>query len=143
DLRRLRRGRNQGREGPGGTRREGAVRSRRPLGCHAHEPRRHAHDPVLARTGRFQTLSREFPQERRERTMIYFLGLTSKKAREAVVDPLFNNNPIALQVLGICSALAVTTKLETSLVMSAAVIGVTACSNTVISFIRNGIPSSI
>ena len=75
--------------------------------------------------------------------MIYFLGLTSKKAREAVVDPLFNNNPIALQVLGICSALAVTTKLETSLVMSAAVIGVTACSNTAISFIRNGIPSSI
>ena len=42
--------------------------------------------------------------------------------REIFVDPLFNDNPIALQVLGICSALAVTTKLETSLVMSAAVI---------------------
>ena len=42
------------------------------------------------------------------------------KGKEALLDPLFNNNPIALQVLGICSALAVTTKLETAVVMSAA-----------------------
>ena len=39
------------------------------------------------------------------------------KQQEALVDPLFNNNPIALQVLGICSALAVTTRMDTSLVM--------------------------
>ena len=48
--------------------------------------------------------------------------LTKPKPRQVVLDPLVNNNPIALQVLGICSALAVTTKLETSLVMCAAVI---------------------
>ena len=48
--------------------------------------------------------------------------MSSKQNREAVIDPLLNNNPIAVQVLGICSALAVTTKLETALVMSLAVI---------------------
>ena len=42
--------------------------------------------------------------------------------RDALIDPLFNNNPIGLQVLGICSALAVTTKMSTALVMSIAVI---------------------
>lgn len=63
--------------------------------------------------------------------------------REALIDPLFNNNPIALQVLGICSALAVTTKMETALVMCAAVVGVTAFSNLSVSLIRKQIPSSI
>jgi Na+-transporting NADH:ubiquinone oxidoreductase subunit D len=65
------------------------------------------------------------------------------KQREAVIDPLFNDNPISLQVLGICSALAVTTKLETSLVMSVAVIAVLVASNLSISLIRNWIPGSI
>ena len=46
----------------------------------------------------------------------------AKAEREALIDPLVNNNPIAVQVLGICSALAVTTKLETAVVMSMAVI---------------------
>ena len=63
--------------------------------------------------------------------------------REAMIDPLFNNNPIALQVLGICSALAVTTKLETAVVMSIALTSVTALSNTAVSLIRNKIPGSI
>ena len=63
--------------------------------------------------------------------------------REALIDPLFNQNPIALQVLGICSALAVTTKMETALVMSAAVVAVLTLSNISISVIRNQIPSSI
>lgn len=63
--------------------------------------------------------------------------------RDVVLDPLFNNNPIALQVLGICSALAVTTKLETAVVMAAAVTLVTGFSNLAVSVIRNGIPSSI
>jgi len=63
--------------------------------------------------------------------------------REALIDPLFNNNPIALQVLGICSALAVTTKMSTALVMCAAVTAVTALSNLSISSIRNRIPGSI
>ena len=66
-----------------------------------------------------------------------------KKVKGVLVDPLFNNNPIALQVLGICSALAVTTKLETALVMSIALTTVTAFSNLAISLIRNYIPSSI
>lgn len=63
--------------------------------------------------------------------------------RKALFDPVFSNNPIGLQVLGICSALAVTTKLETAIVMSAAVILVTAFSNMAVSFIRNTLPSSI
>ncbi len=63
--------------------------------------------------------------------------------REALFDPLFNNNPISLQALGICSALAVTTKMSTALVMCAAVTAVTALSNISISLLRNKIPSSI
>ena len=63
--------------------------------------------------------------------------------REILTKPIFRNNPIALQVLGICSALAVTTKLETALTMALAVTIVTACSSTVISCIRNFIPDSI
>ena len=63
--------------------------------------------------------------------------------KKALFDPLFNDNPIAAQVLGICSALAVTTKLETSVVMSLAVIAVMALSNLSISVIRNFIPPSI
>lgn len=64
-------------------------------------------------------------------------------AREALLDPLFNNNPIALQVLGICSALAVTTKMDTAVVMSVAVIGVLTFSNFFVSLIRNQIPTNI
>jgi Na+-transporting NADH:ubiquinone oxidoreductase subunit D len=60
-----------------------------------------------------------------------------------LTDPLIVNNPITLQILGICSALAVTTKMETSLVMSIAVIAVTAFSNLAVSAIRHYIPSSI
>ena len=57
------------------------------------------------------------------------------KNKEVLLDPLFNENPIALQVLGICSALAVTTKMETALVMSLAVIVVLIFSNLAISLI--------
>lgn len=65
------------------------------------------------------------------------------KLKATLLDPIFKNNPIALQILGICSALAVTTKLETSLVMSGAVIFVIMFSNLAVSLIRNYIPSSI
>jgi len=65
------------------------------------------------------------------------------KTRDALIDPIFNNNPITLQVLGICSALAVTTKMDTALVMSAAVIAVTMSSNFFISALRNHIPTNI
>ena len=63
--------------------------------------------------------------------------------REALVDPMFNNNPITLQVLGICSALAVTTRMDTSLVMSIAVICVLTLSNVFISLMRDSIPTNI
>lgn len=63
--------------------------------------------------------------------------------KDLVLDPIFDNNPIALQVLGICSALAVTTKLSTSLTMSIAVIAVTAFSGAGVALIRDRIPSSI
>ncbi len=65
------------------------------------------------------------------------------KPKDVLLDPLINNNPIALQILGICSALAVTSKMETSLVMSLAVIAVTAFSNLAVSAIRHYIPGSI
>lgn len=67
----------------------------------------------------------------------------NREAKKVVTDPLLNNNPIALQILGVCSALAVTSKLETSLMMSLALTSVLVCSNAAISLIRNHIPSSI
>lgn len=65
------------------------------------------------------------------------------KTKQLLVDPLVDNNPITLQVLGICSALAVTSSLQVALVMSLAVTVVTAFSSMFISMIRNHIPSSI
>jgi len=64
-------------------------------------------------------------------------------SRDTLLGPLLNNNPIALQILGICSALAVTSKLETSIVMSLAVIFVLAFSNMGVSLIREHIPTNI
>ncbi len=63
--------------------------------------------------------------------------------RKALREPIFSNNPIGVQILGICSALAVTTKLETSIVMIAAVVFVLAFSNMSVSIIRNHVPSSV
>ncbi|CAM4012649.1 NADH:ubiquinone reductase (Na(+)-transporting) subunit D [Vreelandella rituensis] len=60
-----------------------------------------------------------------------------------LTSPIFQNNPIALQILGICSALAVTTSMSVSLVMALAVIFVTAFANLFVSLIRSHIPSSI
>ncbi|MFT4976391.1 MAG: Na+-transporting NADH:ubiquinone oxidoreductase subunit D [Myxococcota bacterium] len=69
--------------------------------------------------------------------------MADAKPSEVLIDPLFNNNPIALQVLGICSALAVTTKMSTALVMCVALTAVLTLSNLSISTIRNYIPPSI
>ena len=63
--------------------------------------------------------------------------------RKTLLDPVFNNNPIGLQVLGICSALAVTTKMETAVVMSLSVIFVTAFASLFVSIIRENMPASI
>jgi Na+-transporting NADH:ubiquinone oxidoreductase subunit D len=65
------------------------------------------------------------------------------KTRDVLMDPLLDNNPIGLQVLGICSALAVTTKLDTALVMSGAVFFVICGSNVAVSLLRRLIPPSI
>ena len=63
--------------------------------------------------------------------------------KDTMLDPIFKNNPIALQVLGICSALAVTSSLKVTMVMALSVTIVTGCSNLSISLIRNFIPNSI
>ncbi len=70
-------------------------------------------------------------------------AVLSEETKKVLIDPLVNNNPITLQVLGICSALAVTTQMSTSLIMSLALTMVTACSSAAISAIRNHIPGSI
>jgi Na+-transporting NADH:ubiquinone oxidoreductase subunit D len=69
--------------------------------------------------------------------------MAAPTAKDVLLQPIVNNNPITLQVLGICSALAVTTQLSTALVMSVAVTLVTAFSSAAIAAIRNYIPSSI
>ncbi len=63
--------------------------------------------------------------------------------KEVLLNPIFNNNPIGLQILGICSALAVTSNLKTALVMSIALTLVTGFSNLFISMVRSQIPGSI
>ena len=67
----------------------------------------------------------------------------AKVYQKNIFNPLFDNNPIARQVLGICSALAVTTTMSTSVVMSIAVVAVLSLSNTFVSLVRSYIPSSI
>ena len=69
--------------------------------------------------------------------------MAKASARQVLFEPIFSNNPIALQILGICSALAVTTSLNVTLVMCIALTSVTALSNLFISVVRNQIPSSI
>ena len=71
------------------------------------------------------------------------MSLLSKQSKNTVVDPLMANNPISLQVLGICSALAVTVKMDTAVVMTLAVIAVLCISNTVISLLRKMIPAKV
>jgi len=67
----------------------------------------------------------------------------ANKYKEILIDPILKNNPITLQILGICSALAVTTKMETAVVMALSVMLVTAFSSYFVSLIRNHIPSSV
>ncbi|MFK7737778.1 MAG: NADH:ubiquinone reductase (Na(+)-transporting) subunit D [Pirellulaceae bacterium] len=69
--------------------------------------------------------------------------MAAPTAKEVLLKPIFDNNPIGLQILGICSALAVTTQMSTSLVMSVAVIAVCGCASASVSLIRHRIPSSI
>lgn len=71
------------------------------------------------------------------------MALLSKKDSKLILDPLADNNPITIQVLGICSALAITAQLKASIVMSISVIFVLGVGNVVISLLRNMIPSKI
>ncbi|MGO3706897.1 MAG: NADH:ubiquinone reductase (Na(+)-transporting) subunit D [Mesonia hippocampi] len=71
------------------------------------------------------------------------MGLLSRKDAKLISDPLADNNPITIQVLGICSALAITAELKASIVMAVSVLFVMGVGNVVISLIRNIIPSKI
>ncbi len=71
------------------------------------------------------------------------MGLLSKKDAKLIMDPLLDDNPITIQVLGICSALAITAELEASIVMAISVMFVLGIGNVVISLMRNIIPSKI
>jgi len=71
------------------------------------------------------------------------MSLFSKERKEVLTEPLFRNNPVAVQVLGICSALAVTSQLEPAIVMGLSVTIITAFSNVIISLIRKTIPNRI
>lgn len=70
-------------------------------------------------------------------------GLLGKKNRKLLSDPLNDNNPITVQVLGICSALAITVQLKPAIVMAIAVMVVVTASNVIVSLLRNLIPSRI
>lgn len=69
--------------------------------------------------------------------------MAEQPPKQILLDPVLENNPITFQILGLCSALAVTTNLNTSIVMAIAVTLVTACSSAVVAFIRLQIPGSI
>ena len=71
------------------------------------------------------------------------MGLLSNKNKSVLLGPLSQNNPVIVQVLGICSALAVTSKLEPALVMAVSVTAVIAFANVIISLLRNTIPNRI
>lgn len=71
------------------------------------------------------------------------MGLLSKKDAKLITDPLADNNPITIQVLGICSALAITAQLKAAIVMAISVMVVVALGNVVISLMRDIIPSKI
>lgn len=71
------------------------------------------------------------------------MGLLSNKNKEVLASPLSKNNPVIVQMLGICSSLAVTSKLEPSIVMGLSVVGVVAFANVIISLLRNTIPNRI
>jgi len=94
--------------------------------------------------------SAEVTKEEKKKAMILFLSDSEEKEhflsranRKLLTDPLDDDNPITVQVLGICSALAITVQLEPAIVMAIAVMAVMAFSNMIISAMRNMIPNRI
>ena len=77
------------------------------------------------------------------KTAVARVPLFGQEEKRIILDPLWDNNPVALQVLGICSALAVTTRLDVSIVMGISVVAVMAMANVIISLLRKMIPSKI
>ena len=71
------------------------------------------------------------------------LSLFSRKNKKIIKDPLMGENPISIHILGICSALAITTKIDTAVVMTLAVVAVLSISNTVVALIRKLIPNKV
>lgn len=97
-----------------------------------------------------EIISTSEEKEEKKKEMILFLSNTaerehflSKNNRKLLSDPLDDNNPITVQVLGICSALAITVQLEPAIVMALAVTAVLAFSNMIVSILRNLIPNRI
>ncbi len=97
-----------------------------------------------------EIISTSVEKEAKKKEMILFLSNTaerehflSKNNRKLLSDPLNDNNPITVQVLGICSALAITVQLEPAIVMALAVTAVMAFSNMIVSILRNLIPNRI
>lgn len=87
-------------------------------------------------------------EKNKNKSSFFFLSknsepIFSKKNRQLLTDPLDDNNPITVQVLGICSALAITVQLKPAIVMTMSVIFVMASSNVIISLLRNLIPNRI
>ena len=87
-------------------------------------------------------------KEKNKKPIFLFIGknnepIFSKKNRKLLSDPLDDNNPITVQVLGICSALAITVQLKAAIVMSLSVVAVMAASNVTISILRDLIPNRI
>jgi len=87
-------------------------------------------------------------KNKNKKPLLLFIGknsepIFSKKNKKLISDPLDDNNPITVQVLGICSALAITVQLKPAIVMTLSVIFVMACSNVIISVLRNLIPNRI
>ena len=87
-------------------------------------------------------------KNKNKKPLLLFIGknsepIFSKKNKKLLSDPLDDNNPITVQVLGICSALATTVQLKPAIVMTLSVIFVMACSNVIISVLRNLIPNRI
>ena len=71
------------------------------------------------------------------------LSLFSRKNKKIIKDPLMGENPISIHILGICSALAITTKIDTAVVMTLAVVAVLSISNTVVALLRKLIPNKV
>ncbi len=88
-------------------------------------------------------MSTEILEKPKEAVKVPVEEMFSKRRKKLVTDPLSEDNPITVQVLGICSALAITIKMEPTLIMSIAVVFVVVFSNLIISLMRNIIPSRV